>query len=339
VTVIAVHFSSIPLMRFVLRILPLAAGGQTRWGIVVSLGGVLVGACTTAVWAATQFDDSTMSVIYGDTRPLIVLNLALLTVVTAIRILQRHLRPPHTHSSQYVLFLRKFTGFADRSILLELLRSVPHGVPLLLVGGPARDPAAWDPLLLCFAGLRLRAAVSTVPIFISTTDKTWQEDVAALAASARCVVIDATQASPSMAWEIDLARRLDSRRVVWLVSNDARESGWTDHVVPYSKSWAASVPRIGVGIGLGVLAVVLVKLLLTGGGVAVESGNWSFDPEFVAALTSPWAAALALVIFAPLFLRPTLARAARRHLRHELRLTLGHNIPPAAPSQSDSGSG
>jgi uncharacterized membrane protein YhaH (DUF805 family) len=119
-----------------------------------------------------------------------------------------HLRVARNIERPFVIFLRRFSGFADRSLIVDALRSMPKGVPLAFIASRADQARNWDPFLWAFGGLRFRNVLSNLPIQVKTTDSDWKETVEKLMQKASCVIIDLSDKSQSVEFERNLAHKI-----------------------------------------------------------------------------------------------------------------------------------
>jgi uncharacterized membrane protein YhaH (DUF805 family) len=115
-----------------------------------------------------------------------------------------HLRAANNLGRPFVLFLRRFSDFADRSLVADIIKSMPKGIPLAFIASRSDQVKNWDPFLWAIGGLRLLNPLRNLPIQIKTTDENWIETVEKLLQKTYCVVIDISDRSPS----IEMERRL-----------------------------------------------------------------------------------------------------------------------------------
>ena len=117
----------------------------------------------------------------------------------------RYANGPSVGSSS-ALFLRRFSSFADRSLLAACLRSIPGSMtPVLLVqrDEPLRN---WDPFLLAWAGLKLKDPFARVPNYLECSDEEWMSCVGDLVGKACLIMIDVSEVSESIRAEIHLLK-------------------------------------------------------------------------------------------------------------------------------------
>jgi len=308
--ILALHFISIANLRFVLRLLPLAESGRRRAVIVTFFTACLLLGGLGMVWTVREPKSWTLFLVV---RPIL-----LLCSATCGRVFWRHLRGPALLERPFILFLRPFASFSDRSLLISVLQAAPRAVPVVMIGGPLRDMAAWDPFLLGFSGMKAWRAFASSPVFFRSLDATWENVVARLASKAECVLLDSTQLTRSLHIELEMLHRLPPERVV-LVRDSASglpapADPWSTsvRVVTYRKGWFASLPRIALGLSLSVLVPVAVVVALRGKALVNVLG-----PDLFADLRDGLGRPLywiASPLIAPLFLRKTVKRGFKREL-------------------------
>jgi len=131
----------------------------------------------------------------------------------------------HIHYSRliaqpYVFFLRRFSSFADRVLMAEIIKSTPPGIHSVFIASPGNSAANWDFGMWAFSGLRFRHPLRNLPLHLRTTDMSWIQNIATLLNNARCVVIEETDYSLSMEIEHKLAMGIvPSARVVRLIDD------------------------------------------------------------------------------------------------------------------------
>lgn len=174
-----------------------------------------------------------------------------------------------------ILFLRRFNGFADKSLVLSLLRSAPRGVPVAFVVSHENDMELWDPLTIGLAGFRWWRGLESMPLFFALPHDDWQNAINTRIKEATAIVIDASDNSESMAYEISTIgnHAQDKNTIVFIevTSQALREQislPWTTkNITTYKKSWSRYFPR---ALSLFFLTLMLALLFL---GIAVGMSN------------------------------------------------------------------
>jgi hypothetical protein len=131
-----------------------------------------------------------------------------------------HLRYAHLMAQSYVFILRRFSSFADRILMAEIIKSTPPGIRPVFIASPGNTAGNWDFWMWAFAGLRFRHPLRDLPLHLRTTDLSWVQNIATLLKHARCVVIEETDYSLSMEIEHKLAVGIEPpTRVVRLIDD------------------------------------------------------------------------------------------------------------------------
>jgi hypothetical protein len=66
-----------------------------------------------------------------------------------------HYRAKRALNRPFALFLHRFSTFADRSLIVDVIKSVPRDVPVVLIASRDDHAGNWDPFIWAFAGLQL----------------------------------------------------------------------------------------------------------------------------------------------------------------------------------------
>jgi hypothetical protein len=322
------------LLRAALRLFPLRADGARRTATLRAAATIILLCVALAVYAASQFRDSTMSIIFGGHEPLILFSASVLTGIAAAAFFSIHWRAPRLLQKPFVLFLRRFGGFSDRSAFIEILRAAPPGIPVCIVGGPMGDASAWDPFLLCFYGRKWRATLRSSPVFVTTNDAEWVAAVSRFVDAAHLVLIDISDTTDSLQIEVQLASQRAPNAVLWLRwsgSDVTLPTTSEKRFLPYQKSWLASLPRLFVGFSLSNITGAFLLLTVGQQSILVEDGHWHVTPEAIHAISNPFILAGVLLAFGPLFFRQSLSRKSVRDLHRVIR----SSFHPLAPSNTD----
>jgi uncharacterized membrane protein YhaH (DUF805 family) len=219
---------------------------------------------------------------------------------------QAHLRAASSLNRPFAVFLRRFSGFADRSLVSDVIRSMPHGVPVAFVASRADQARNWDPFVWAFGGLRLFRPWSNLPIQIRTTDARWQRTVEELLKKTSCVLIDVSDKSPSIELERHLVERnVPKDRIIVLMNANSTA------VKPSDKSESSAIrysPKL--------LNAALSCLLKMGFVILILVNN----AEHV--FTWP------LVIILPFLIMPAVSRSERMQIRSAIAAALEAKARP-----------
>jgi hypothetical protein len=181
--------------------------------------------------------------------------------------------------------------------VVDLIKSMPNGVPLAFIASRADQARNWDPFTWAFGGLRLLRPLKNLPIQIRTTDKEWVQTVEKLLQNADCVIIDVSEPSPSVELERQLISRLVPQdRVVVLAREQATVVQPSD-VLPQSATRYS--PRF--------LNSTVSSLVKTLNALSVWLVN----------MDSVWGWLSLCVI--PILIMPSISRAERRRIREAIQ--------------------
>ena len=210
-----------------------------------------------------------------------------------------HIRATRLLNGPFVLFLRRFSSFADRSLIVDVIKSMPRDVRLVFIASRADHARNWDPFVWAFGGLRLFRPLKNLPIQIKTSDETWIETVGMLVSRANAIIVDLSARSPSIELEQRLIEENGARqRMVALAEDQSATRVHADEMlasaIRYSPSFLNSAVSSLVKVGM-VLAV------------------WYMNPGRVAG----WLALLTL----PFLVTRSVSRATRKVMREAIRST------------------
>lgn len=163
-------------------------------------------------------------------------------------------------NAPFVLFLRRFHGFGDRSLLLSLLNVLPTSLSIGFLTSPQNRMVTWDPLLTMWHGKKFGAFWTSLPYYFISRDETWATNVEKLVRKATMVIIDVSKPSESIAHEIHLLRAHDAlAKTLFVTETDRQEildflriNGIEPHgaeirFLVIRKSWLRAFPRMAFG--------------------------------------------------------------------------------------------
>jgi hypothetical protein len=202
---------SVPTARVLLKMFPLEALGARRWNVIAGSSLMLTGmAAGFAIYEGPRFDVQFPRVAWWLIFHLGLFPLWLSLSAPLILTLGAHVGGvARVTRRPFILFLRRFSSFSDKALLRILLRGAPPGVPVLFLTTPSHDPTSWDPLVVGFAGVRLRNPVSSMPLHLRSADDDWVDSVRTLVRAARHIVIDVSDESESIQKEMEIIRECD----------------------------------------------------------------------------------------------------------------------------------
>jgi len=235
-----------------------------------------------------------------------------------------HSHPSYFRRRPFVLYLRRFSGFADRTIVSEVLKAAPPGAPVVFIASPQSQPRNWDPFVWAFSGLRLTCPLGSLPVQLRTSDESWEQAIAKLTSEAAAVVMDLTESSASIEKEIRLvAQHNQPERVLWLIDyrshlppqigDVAGPQIGGKQIVTYHRRWA--FPALAAKMGLFALVGYMLFFLVFALSRLAQGRN-EINPALLLALIAvvgTW-----LLMGAVLLFRPSINREARQSLRRRL---------------------
>jgi hypothetical protein len=119
-----------------------------------------------------------------------------------------HRDPSSWASNGFILFLRSFGAVSDSAALKFLIRGSGTNLRVVLLSTPKEIMTSWDPMTLAVAGFSFRQPLRSVPVYLESTESSWQDDVRRLATLAKIVVADISHKSPGLSLEIDMLNKL-----------------------------------------------------------------------------------------------------------------------------------
>jgi len=198
-----------------------------------------------------------------------------------------HLSPRKFLEKPFILFLRRFSTFSDRSIQNAILKVSPAGKPIAFLTATQSRAGDWDPFRIGFAGMKILHSIKSTPIFLRSSNEDWKRSAEELINRAEVITLDLSQGSGAIKTEIEMIERLSRwDSTVILISKQGmvdleaqqiigyKNKGAT--IVNYKKSWGRALLRLLLGIpvvlliGLWLNALVLqvlssISILLKGG--------------------------------------------------------------------------
>ncbi|WP_164009904.1 hypothetical protein [Pyxidicoccus trucidator] len=335
-------YAALPPLRMLLRAFPVRIDGRPRRGCIAAAGlGFLYFALFYGGLASGY-------VLQGDVLgvgfiPL--LGMAGTGLLSMLLFLGLHVRPAFLRERPSVVFLRRFSSFADRVVLGSVLRSVPPGIPVVALTPPASQASDWDPVLLGLSGLKLRSPLASLPCFLSG-DAQWKAQVEELVSRARVVLIDVSDVSPAIDDELGIIIRQKALSKTLFIQEAGSESAGLDRDMPglqdalggariltYERSLRAALPKVVLSASF-LLTVMAFTLFLPEAAAFLSGGMRAWmNPAAEVSLSSPalaqvgwssWEHRLAAIgggllwLVPLLYTLPIFRRALTRQVRREL---------------------
>jgi hypothetical protein len=329
---IASYFVILPLGlasgRFLLRALPPAMSdhrGGGRSGAVALYAAAFIGLYIFSVLLISVLsflDESTAKTIQEKSVVLVetvVLSLAIAVLWASAAVgllLRRHRRPRDFLDQPFVLFLRRFSSFADRAVVALILRQAAYNVPVVFLTPTLSRPGDWDLFLVGFAGFKFLHPWRSAPIVIQVHDDAWQEAADELTRRAQTILLDASETSGALRAEAEMVDRAgrwsDTVCLRPMVPGKDPVGGFSGvRAIDYTKSWVRALPRMAMGLLLVLFAAAFV----------FASVAALLSP--ILGTLSPILATLVIAVAVPAyyysgFVRPTINREAKVALKAAL---------------------
>jgi uncharacterized membrane protein YhaH (DUF805 family) len=219
-----------------------------------------------------------------------------------------HIRAAHNLNRPFALFLRRFSTFADRSLVSDVIKSMPSGVPLVFIASRADHARNWNPFVWAFGGLRLIKPLKNLPLQVKTTDEAWIETVGKLISRASCTIVDLSATSPSIEVERQLIAKSGALdRVVVLADELSMINAPSDDILRSAITYSPSLLNSAVSTLAKVSSVLAVWLF-----------NWA----------SLWGWISLLVL--PFVVTPSVSRATRRAMRESIQARIQRSLTTSA---------
>ena len=183
----------------------------------------------------------------------------------------RHVKPRAFLHRPFVLFLRRFSTFSDRTLVALILKEAKDGVPVVFLTPARSRPKDWNPFLVGFAGLKLRHPLRSVPIVLRARDDSWQRVADELIIRAQTILVDASGGGAALQAEAEMVEKgkrwsdtVHLRYTPCTPGNDRGSIGAFENArcIEYSKSWMRALPRMAVSLVIILPVAALAALFL-----------------------------------------------------------------------------
>lgn len=234
-------------------------------------------------------------------------------------LLKRHLKPLSFLNKPYVLFLRRFSKFSDRTVTSLVLRQTTPDKPITFLVPTQSRAGDWNPFLVGFAGMKLLHPFRSVPIIVKSKITEWEQAMQALIEGAQFVIIDISETSDAIDTELEMINQAGCWQKAILLKTvsantadrcEQKLGSQATQIVYYRKSWPRAIPRMIFGFFALAFAGAFVVAAIDG---ALKNGP-------IVNLFSVLFGILGFVfIYVPFFVRPSIDRAAKLSLKRILR--------------------
>ncbi len=230
---------------------------------------------------------------------------------------------------RYVLFLRRFDSFADLSILPNLLRMTPRGVPVAtLVSGTENEIGYWDPGKLMAYGLHNTGLFGGRPVFQRGSGD-WEELVAKLLANATVVVMDLSDVSDAISKEMTRVAKAGKPAIVIAEGELPKDLKGLQQVQALRMAYRRDARDLAIRLAI-VLAIVIAVAILVD--LPAQIAAKYTDGKLWEGL---FGAAIMLAVVASLAGGLLLRKGLSRQAKLDLRKAIGDPLRDATAGNGD----
>lgn len=105
---------------------------------------------------------------------------------------------------EYILYLRSFSGFSDRSAIIDIAKSLKNIYPLLFVIPINNKIRDWDPYIVSFIPFSFFNPYKNAPIYIATKTDSWKENINEMIKKSKYIILDISEITESIIYEMSL---------------------------------------------------------------------------------------------------------------------------------------
>ena len=240
----------------------------------------------------------------------------------------------------FVLFLRRFSSYADKTILNFILKGTPAGRPVAFLTATHSKAGDWNPYLIGFSGLKLLKPIRSLPIIIRSTDLDWKAAAVELIQKSEKIVMDLSDGSSAIKTEIEMIERAEKwpDTVILISEKKATDKEFAlckkysaegAKIIKYKKSWWKAMPKLILGIFIATLLSLPIIFIPITPFILVDA--MMSEPQIKALKTfitfnGALSAGYLIICYAlgwgwlyyVFFVRPAFNRAAKKALREAL---------------------
>ena len=323
IIVIAIEvYYGVAFARFILRLIPLRLSGGDRIRQCLRL--LILAGCLTPLALLYLFLVPTAQLALG-VSVAVWLACVLTPLYSAYRKLKR------LYQGRFVVFLRKFSTFADRAVIGLVFSQVPPDKSIVVLTPNRSQRGDWNPYLVGFAGIKFRSPVRSMPIVLRAPDSDWETPANSLIDKAHLIVLDVSQGSAAIQKEMmmiensarwhDAICLKDESAVANPAWNDfiLAKAGW---LVQYKRNWGQIIPRIIVFLTLAGAGLMYLLSIVNRNSQASSDLEKSVAAAIAVILwIIPFLSGLGLLIYST-FIYPSITLSAKPAIRRALR-----NVP------------
>lgn len=272
-------FGGLPLGRLMLRIIPPVLSGERRIVAFVFATLIVVIGLVYAFYPFYYYNVAEQSFLF---KSIVEKNKDLskidqiysfflfvsLTLGSALVFVIPHLNPRSFLEKPYILFLRRFSTFSDRSVLDALLKATHALKPVALLTSTQSKAGDWNPFCIGFSGLNIWHPIKSTPLYLRSSNESWKNSAEELIKTAEFITLDLSHGSGAIQSEIEMIENLNRwKNTIVLINQLKPEIDVTQQlfsyknkgatIVNYKKSW-------GRGARLRLLLGIPFNLFLGG---------------------------------------------------------------------------
>jgi hypothetical protein len=269
-------------------------------------------------WAESEYDKE-------EAGKIVAILFVIIWVIGAVGpLILRHIKPSAFLHCPFVLFLRRFSTFSDRTLAALILKEAKDGVPVVFLTPARSRPKDWNPFLVGFAGLKLRHPLRSVPIVLRARDDDWQRVADELIIRAQTILVDASGGGAALHAEAEMVEKgqrwsntVHLRNTAPTSGTDREPVGAFDNArcIEYSKSWISGLPRLAVSV----VILLLIAWLATYVILPFGESDWPIDIPFSLWVAHGLISFILALIFCSIVWNPAINRDAKLELRKALR--------------------
>jgi hypothetical protein len=305
--------------RFALRVAPPLLTGRVRFGaLIMTLLPLLILGLYPVVFLLSFFSSNEPL----QTRQTVAIDSAVFSVLCFIwfgafsfPLIKRHLKPLAFLERPYVLFLRRFSRFSDRTVINLVLRQTPASKPVLFLVAPRSRVGDWNPFLIGFAGMKLLHPFRSMPFCVTSKNTEWEQDIQTLIKRARFVIVDISEKSAAIQTEIEMINEAGCWQKTILLGEVSKNAavGTIDsdgfQTIHYRKSWIRGIPRMIIGYLAMHISVIPLVIMI----VQSLDTSWIRIPCLLLGISFlGW-------LYISFFVRPSIDRKSKLSLKKLLR--------------------
>lgn len=307
--------------RFALRVAPPRLSGRVRLGaFLLTILPLLLFALYQIIFllyvfnASEPLHDQSLSI---DAAAFGVLFLIWFAAFSFL-VIKRHLKPLSFLDRPYVLFLRRFSKFSDRTVINLVLRQTPASKPVGFLVPPRSRAGDWNPFLVGFAGMKLLHPLRSVPLVVTSKNTEWENAIQQLITRAQFVVVDISERSSAIETELEMINQAGCWQKTILLEEVSKKTSEPDsmtgseghQIIHYRKSWIRGIPRMILGYFAMHISIIPLVIII------IQSIN-NFWVRIVSILLGILFLGWLYVSF---FMRPSIDRTSKISLKKLLRV-------------------